>query len=130
MINHLDLWDVGQKVNINKYPKKFHKAVKMRLEQQKYKFNKTDTSLNLFRTLLNQPANIITPSSFCDYISKIFKPIKNTNVIIKDTKQLKKEGLNLIVSVDHLTGHMLIVEYNGNNAVTYFGVIVGWYPFK
>ena len=116
MLNHIDLWDIGQKVNINKYPKKYHKAVKMRLEQQKYKFNKTDTSLNLFRTLLNQPANIITPSSFCDYINKIFKSIKNTNVIIKDTKQLKEEGLNLIVSVDHLTGHMLIVEYNGNKS--------------
>ena len=48
MINHLDLWDIGKKVNINKYPKKYHKAVKMRLEQQKYKFNKVDTSLNLF----------------------------------------------------------------------------------
>ena len=116
MINHLDLWDIGQKVNISKYPKKFHNAVKMRLEQQKYKFNKTDTSLNLFRTLLNQPANIITPSSFCQHIDKLFKPIKNTNVIIKDTKQLKEEGLNLIVSVDHITAHMLIVEYNGNKS--------------
>ena len=114
MINNLDLWDIESNVNINKYPKKFHKAIKMRIEQQKYKFNLKNSLLNLFRTLLNQPANIITPLTYCNYIKKIFKPIKNTNVIIKNTEELKKEGLNLIVSVDNLTSHMLIVEYNGN----------------
>ena len=31
-------------------------------------------------------------------------------------KQLREEGLNLIVSVDHITAHMLIVEYNGNKS--------------
>ena len=116
MISNLDLWDITKRVNINNYSKKYHKAVKMRLEQQKYKFNLKNTSLNLFRTLLNQPANIITPSTYCNYINELFKSIKETNVIIKNTKQLKQEGLNLIVSVDSLTSHMLIVEYNGNKS--------------
>lgn len=112
--SHIDIWNINNKGNINKYPKKFHKGIIMRLEQKKYKLNSKKSTLNIFRTLLNQPSNIITPIIFCNFINKLFSKIKNTNVIIKDTEQLKKEGLNLITSVDKLTSHMLIVEYNGN----------------
>jgi len=113
-ITHLDLWNINGKVNINKYPKKFHKGVKMRQEQQKYKFNSKKSTLDVFRTLLNQPANIINPKTYCHTINTIFKDIKNTKIIIKDTKQLKKEGLNLITSVDKISAHMILIEYNGS----------------
>ena len=113
-ISHLDIWDIKGKVNMIKYPKKFHKGIKMRQEQQKYKFNSMKSTLDIFRTLLNQPANIVTPIVYCNFINNIFSKIKNTNTIIKDTKQLEIEGLNLIVSVDKISSHMIIVEYNGN----------------
>jgi leucyl aminopeptidase len=113
-ISHLDLWDISSKVNITKYPKQFHKGIKMRIEQQNYKFNSTKSILDAFRTLLNQPANIVNPKTFCNFIQDIFENIQNTTTIIKDTKQLEKEGLNLITSVDKTSSHMILIEYNGN----------------
>ena len=97
MFDNLDLWDIRVGDNIKKYPKKLHNAVKMRLEQQKYVFGDEKTILNKFRTLLNKPANDINPELFCNEIEKLFLLIDNIKIIIKTPKQLRKEGLNLIL---------------------------------
>ena len=116
MFDNLDLWDIKTDDNIKKYPKRLHNAVKMRLEQQKYVFGSEKTVLDKFRTLLNKSANDINPELFCNEIQKLFLLIENIKIIIKTPKQLRKEGLNLILSVDNLTSRMLIVEYVGNKS--------------
>tara|TARA_Y100000389_G_scaffold195814_1_gene227789 strand:+ start:501 stop:794 length:294 start_codon:yes stop_codon:yes gene_type:complete len=87
MFDNLDLWDIKVGDNIKKYPKQFHNAVKMRLEQQKYVFGEEKTTLNKFRTLLNKSANDINPELFCNEIEKLFLLIKNNN---KNTKAIEK----------------------------------------
>lgn len=113
-LTFLDLWDINNK-KITDFPKELHKGYKLRKEQSKYKFNTKDNSiLNIFRNLQNQPSNIINPNTFCISIKKIFENLKNIEIIVKDIKQLKKENLNLVLSVDKLTSKMLIIKYKGN----------------
>ena len=113
-LTFLDLWDINNK-KITDFPKELHKGYKLRKEQSKYKFNtKNNSILNIFRNLQNQPSNIINPQTFCISIKKIFENLKNIEIIVRDIKQLKKENLNLVLSVDKLTSKMLIIKYKGN----------------
>ena len=110
-LTFLDLWDINNK-KITDFPKELHKGYKLRKEQSKYKFNtKNNSILNIFRNLQNQPSNIINPQTFCISIKKIFENLKNIEIIVKDIKQLKKENLNLVLSVDKLTSKMLIIFF-------------------
>lgn len=115
----IDLWDL-EKNNIDKknIPKSLIKGYELRKEQLKYKFNQTSNNnniLNKFRDFANQPSNIINPDSFIEKVKKNFEKDKKVNIIVKDINDLKKENLNLIVSVDKNNSKILICEYIINN---------------
>ena len=111
----IDLWDLEKKnIDKNKLPKSLIKGYQLRREQLKYKFNHTSNKnniLNKFRDFANQPSNIINPDTFIEKVKKNFAKEKKVKIIIKDINDLKKENLNLIVSVDKNNPKILICEY-------------------
>lgn len=111
----IDLWDLEKKnIDKNKLPKSLIKGYQLRREQLKYKFNHTSNKnniLNKFRDFANQPSNIINPNTFIEKVKKNFAKEKKVKIIIKDINDLKKENLNLIVSVDKNNPKILICEY-------------------
>jgi len=115
----IDLWNL-EKTNIEK--KKLHKSLlkgyKLRNEQLKYKYNQSSNKnhiLNKFRDFANEPSNIINPDSFIEKVKKNFAKEKKVKIIVKNFDELKKENLNLIISVDKNNPKMLICEYIINN---------------
>jgi leucyl aminopeptidase len=111
----IDLWDLEKKyIDKTKLPKSLIKGYQLRREQLKYKFNRTSNKnniLNKFRDFANQPSNIINPDTFIEKVKKNFAKEKKVKIIIKDINDLKKENLNLIVSVDKNNPKILICEY-------------------
>lgn len=111
----IDLWDL-EKNNIDKtkLSKTLIKGYELRKEQLKYKFNQTSNKnniLNKFRDFANEPSNVINPDSFIEKVKKNFEKEKKVNIIVKNTKDLNKDNLNLIVSVDKNNSKILICEY-------------------
>ena len=117
--NFIDLWNLEkEKIKKKNLPKSLLKGYNLRKEQLKYKFNKLsnkNNTLNKFRDLANQPSNIINPDTFIKKIKDNFKNEKKLKIIVKDINELKKNNLNLIVSVDKNNSKMLICEYIINN---------------
>jgi leucyl aminopeptidase len=113
--NFIDLWDLEtEKIEKKNLHKSLIKGYELRTEQLKYKYNKSSnnkTTINKFRDFANEPANKINPECFVKKVKKIFEKEKKVKIIVKDINQLKKENLNLIVSVDKNNAKMLICEY-------------------
>lgn len=115
----IDLWDLNtESINKNKLPKSLLKGYNLRKEQLKYKYNVNNNKnniINKYRDFANEPANLINPDSFVEKVKKNFQNNKKVKIIVKDINDLKKENLNLIVSVDKNNAKMLICEYIINN---------------
>ncbi|KAI8998882.1 cytosol aminopeptidase family, catalytic domain-containing protein [Trametes punicea] len=54
---------------------------------------------NLARTLMEYPANIMTPSAFTKRIQKEFAGVPNVDIIVRDTAWAAQKGMNTFLSV-------------------------------
>ncbi|KAL0567710.1 hypothetical protein V5O48_014282 [Marasmius crinis-equi] len=73
-------------------------------------------SQNFARTLMELPANIITPTEFCERAKKEFEGIENVELIVRDEKWAEGKGMNTFLSVTHGTNEpakLLEIHYKG-----------------
>jgi leucyl aminopeptidase len=60
-------------------------------------------SADLARDLENEPANLLSPDRFCKVVKAIFKTIQTngnkTNITVMNETEMKKQGLNLVLSI-------------------------------
>ncbi|KAH9856880.1 leucine aminopeptidase [Lenzites betulinus] len=71
---------------------------------------------NLARTLMELPANILTPTAFTERIKAEFAGIANVEVIVRDAAWAKEKGMNTFISVTKGTTEppkFLEIHYNG-----------------
>ncbi len=55
---------------------------------------------DITRNLENEPANMLSPDKFSSVVKRIFKPLKKTvKITVLNEEQMKKEGLNLVLSI-------------------------------
>lgn len=54
---------------------------------------------NFARTLMDTPANLMTPTIFAETIKVRYQGIKNLEVIVHDEQWAKEQGMNLFLSV-------------------------------
>ena len=54
---------------------------------------------NFARTLMDTPANLMTPTIFAETIQKKYQGLKNLEVIVHDEDWAKEQGMNLYLSV-------------------------------
>lgn len=62
----------------------------------------------------NEPANIITPSTFCSYVKKCFKNNNLVSIKILDEKECVRQGLNLVIAVGQASVNkprFMVIEY-------------------
>jgi len=85
---------------------------------------------NMNRDFQNEPANIINPKSFCDYVKKkVIKNQKNIKVKVFDEKDLKAMGLNMIEQMGKASIHksrFLVLEYMSqvqSNQIETFAIV-------
>ncbi|KIK68763.1 hypothetical protein GYMLUDRAFT_215607 [Collybiopsis luxurians FD-317 M1] len=73
-------------------------------------------SQNLARTLMELPANMMTPTVFCERVRGEFAGIENVEVIIRDEDWAASKGMNAFLSVTHGTNEpakFLEIHYMG-----------------
>ncbi|KAJ8085173.1 hypothetical protein PM082_003959 [Marasmius tenuissimus] len=73
-------------------------------------------SQNLARTLAELPANMITPTAFCERAKKEFEGVENVEIIVRDEKWAEEKGMNTFLSVTHGTNEpakLLEIHYKG-----------------
>ena len=117
MINPIELWKVGkgETKHITTSSKKEKDAYEYRKHQSNYSFeNSSKDTINMFRDFVNQPSNIINPDTFCNKTKEIFKKCKNINIDVMYLDDIKKQNLNLVLSVDKINSRMLICEYKNS----------------
>lgn len=71
---------------------------------------------NFARTLMDTPANLMTPTIFAETIKKRYQGIKNLEVIAHDEQWAKDQGMNLFLSVTHGSAEpakFVEITYNG-----------------
>ncbi|KAI0364795.1 hypothetical protein BV20DRAFT_955555 [Pilatotrama ljubarskyi] len=71
---------------------------------------------NLARTLMELPANIITPTAFTERVKAEFAGIPNVDVVVRDTEWAEKKGMNTFLSVTKGTSEpakFLEIHYKG-----------------
>ncbi|PFH47788.1 hypothetical protein AMATHDRAFT_66919 [Amanita thiersii Skay4041] len=71
---------------------------------------------NLARTLAELPANMMTPTIFCERVKSEFANVPNVEIIVRDTEWAKKKGMNTFLSVTHGTSEpakFLELHYKG-----------------
>jgi len=71
---------------------------------------------NLARTLAELPANMMTPTIFCERVQKEFADIPNVEIIIRDEAWAAEQGMNVFLSVTHGTSEpakFLEIHYKG-----------------
>ncbi|KAA1472837.1 leucine aminopeptidase [Dentipellis sp. KUC8613] len=71
---------------------------------------------NLARTLMELPANMITPTAFSERIKAEFANVPNTTVIVHDEAWAAEKGMNTFLSVTKGTSEpakFLEIHYNG-----------------
>ncbi|KAI0638717.1 cytosol aminopeptidase family, catalytic domain-containing protein [Trametes polyzona] len=71
---------------------------------------------NLARTLMELPANIVTPTTFTERIKREFAGIPNVDIIVRDTKWAAEKGMNTFLSVTKGTSEpakFLEIHYKG-----------------
>ncbi|KAI0641263.1 cytosol aminopeptidase family, catalytic domain-containing protein [Trametes meyenii] len=83
---------------------------------------------NFARTLMELPANIVTPTAFTERIKTEFAGIPNVEVIVRDTEWAAKKGMNTFLSVTKGTSEpakFLEIHYKGAAADSTPLVFVG-----
>ncbi|KAJ3507952.1 hypothetical protein NLJ89_g6018 [Agrocybe chaxingu] len=60
-------------------------------------------SQNLARTLMELPANMMTPTAFCERVKKEFEGIPNVEIIVRDEVWAAEKNMNVFLSVTHGT---------------------------
>ncbi|XP_006461537.1 hypothetical protein AGABI2DRAFT_118415 [Agaricus bisporus var. bisporus H97] len=71
---------------------------------------------NLARTLMELPANMVTPSNFTERIKKEFEGIPNVEIFVRDTAWAKERSMNTFLSVTHGSSEpakILEIHYKG-----------------
>ncbi|THU84241.1 leucine aminopeptidase [Dendrothele bispora CBS 962.96] len=71
---------------------------------------------NLARTLMELPANIMTPTAFCERVQAEFSGVANVEIIVRDTKWAEEKGMNTFLSVTHGSSEpakFLEIHYKG-----------------
>jgi leucyl aminopeptidase len=68
------------------------------------KYIKSLRCADITRNLENEPANLLSPDKFCNVVKKIFKttpkPVgTQVKISVLNEEQMKKEGLNLVLSI-------------------------------
>ncbi|KAI0682500.1 leucine aminopeptidase [Cytidiella melzeri] len=56
---------------------------------------------NLARTLMELPANMLTPTTFAERIQREFKDVANTEVTVRDAAWAEGKGMHSLLSVTH-----------------------------
>ena len=72
------------------------------------------TITNINRDFQNEPANIITPSTFCEEVRRLFKGQKHVKIRVFDEHDLSRMGLNMILEMGKASVHksrFMVVEY-------------------
>ncbi|XP_074642392.1 cytosol aminopeptidase-like [Tubulanus polymorphus] len=67
------------------------------------------------RRLMELPSNRLTPTIFCDHITKVFKPL-GMNVIVRDRKWIEEQKMNAFIGVAKGSDEppkFLEIHYNG-----------------
>ncbi|KAF9038405.1 cytosol aminopeptidase family, catalytic domain-containing protein [Rhodocollybia butyracea] len=73
-------------------------------------------SQNLARTLMELPANMMTPTAFCERAKDEFANVENVEIFIRDEAWAEKMGMNTFLSVTHGTNEpakFLEIHYKG-----------------
>ncbi|KZV73318.1 hypothetical protein PENSPDRAFT_603102 [Peniophora sp. CONT] len=71
---------------------------------------------NFARTLQEMPANMMTPTAFCERAQAEFASIPGVTVVVRDEEWAKEKGMNLFLSVSRGTDEpakFLEIHYNG-----------------
>jgi len=71
---------------------------------------------NLARELMELPANLMTPTIFCDRVTKEFEGVKNVDIIVRDKAWAEGKNMNTFLSVTHGTSEppkFLEIHYKG-----------------
>ncbi|KAG8996867.1 hypothetical protein FRB94_007997 [Tulasnella sp. JGI-2019a] len=71
---------------------------------------------NLARELMELPANMMTPTAFCNRITEEFKGIENVEILVRDEAWAKEKNMNTFLSVTHGTNEpakFLEIHYKG-----------------
>jgi leucyl aminopeptidase len=63
------------------------------------KFVKVINAANITRDLENEPANMMSPQTFSNQVKKLFQDNQNVKVHVKNEKEMREEGLNLVLAV-------------------------------
>lgn len=72
---------------------------------------------NFCKTLMDTPANYLTPTAFCDIVKEKFSGLANVELKIHDEEWARKEKMNLFLSVSAGSSEppkFLEITYNGN----------------
>ncbi|KAF8597740.1 hypothetical protein BDV93DRAFT_452379 [Ceratobasidium sp. AG-I] len=83
---------------------------------------------NLSRELMELPANMLTPTKFCERLTKEFEGVKNVELIIRDKEWAKEKNMNTFLSVTHGTSEppkFLEIHYKGGQSDAQPLVFVG-----
>ncbi|KAJ4474784.1 cytosol aminopeptidase family, catalytic domain-containing protein [Lentinula lateritia] len=73
-------------------------------------------SQNLARTLMELPANMMTPTAFCERAKAEFTGIENVEIFVRDEDWAASKGMNTFLSVTHGTNEpakFLEIHYKG-----------------
>ncbi|KAJ7574565.1 leucine aminopeptidase [Mycena floridula] len=76
-------------------------------------------SQNLARTLTELPANMMTPTKFCDRVKSEFAGVPNVEIIVRDEAWAEAKGMHTFLSVTHGTSEpakLLEIHYKGGAA--------------
>ncbi|QRV90477.1 leucine aminopeptidase [Ceratobasidium sp. AG-Ba] len=71
---------------------------------------------NLARELMELPANMMTPTKFCERVSKEFEGVKNVELIVRDRAWAEEKGMRTFLSVTNGTSEppkFLEIHYKG-----------------
>ncbi|GJE89429.1 leucyl aminopeptidase family protein [Phanerochaete sordida] len=71
---------------------------------------------NLARTLMELPANMLTPTLFCERVKKEFDGVDGVEIIVRDAEWAAKKGMNSFISVTRGTSQpakFLEIHYRG-----------------
>lgn len=74
---------------------------------------------NFCKILMDTPANLMTPTLFCEMVKEKFNGIENVNIQIHDTEWAKKEKMNLFLSVTSGSSEppkFLEITYTGDSS--------------
>ncbi|KAF8630945.1 hypothetical protein AX17_005302 [Amanita inopinata Kibby_2008] len=58
---------------------------------------------NLARTLMELPANMMTPTRFTERVKEVFASVPNVKIVVHDTEWAAEKGMNTFLSVTHGT---------------------------